>query len=81
MSVFTALKNIKKQRKFNIAPYGEIFYQLTYWRVAFLKSFLPLEFWDGLPVFAQQTIYHVHTEMRQILVVNILFCIDLNIKF
>ena len=22
-------------------------------------------FWDGLPVFEQQTMYHVHTEMRQ----------------
>ena len=25
MSVFTALNNINKQRKFNIAPFGEIF--------------------------------------------------------
>ena len=31
VSVFTALNNIKKQRKFNITSYGEIFYQLTYW--------------------------------------------------
>ena len=31
-----------------------------------MKSFLPLKkFWDGLPVFAQQTIYQVRTEMRQ----------------
>ena len=28
---FSALNNTKKQRKFNITPYGEIFYQLTYW--------------------------------------------------
>ena len=31
LSVFTALNNTKKQRKFNITPYGEKFYQLTYW--------------------------------------------------
>ena len=30
VSVFTAL-NKTKQRKFNITPYGENFYQLTYW--------------------------------------------------
>ena len=30
VSVFAALNNIKKQRKFSITPYGEIFYQLTY---------------------------------------------------
>ena len=31
VSVFTALNNIKKQRKFNMTPYGENFYLLTYW--------------------------------------------------
>ena len=31
VSVFTALDNTKKQRKFNITPYGENFHQLTYW--------------------------------------------------
>ena len=31
VSVFTALNNTKKQSKFNITPYGENFYQLTYW--------------------------------------------------
>ena len=31
VSVFTALNNTKKQRNFNITPYGEKFYQLTYW--------------------------------------------------
>ena len=31
VSVFTALNNTKKERKFNITPYGEIFHQLTYW--------------------------------------------------
>ena len=31
VSVFTALNNTKKPRKFNITPYGENFYQLTYW--------------------------------------------------
>ena len=30
VSVFTALNNTKTQRKFNITPYGEMFYQLTY---------------------------------------------------
>ena len=30
VSVFTALNNIKKQRKFNTTPYGENVYQLTY---------------------------------------------------
>ena len=31
LSVFNALNNTKKQRKFNITLYGEKFYQLTYW--------------------------------------------------
>ena len=31
VSVFTALYNIKNRRKFNITPYGQKFYQLTYW--------------------------------------------------
>ena len=31
VSVFTALNNTKKQRKFNITPYGEKVYHLTYW--------------------------------------------------
>ena len=31
VSVFTALSNTEKQRNFNITPYGEMFYQLTYW--------------------------------------------------
>ena len=31
VSVFTALNDTRKQRKFTIIPYGEIFYQLTYW--------------------------------------------------
>ena len=29
--VFTALSNTKKQRKFNITPYGENFHQLIDW--------------------------------------------------
>ena len=33
----------------------------------FLKGFLPLKKWDALPVYTQETIYHVHTEMRQTL--------------
>ena len=39
VSVFIALNSTKKQRKFNIRPYGEIFYQLTYWdrKLHFLK--------------------------------------------
>ena len=28
LQVFTALSNTKKQRKFNITPYGENFHQL-----------------------------------------------------
>ena len=43
------LKTIqKKQRKFNITPYGAIFYQLTYWDIIqnlegyiFKKFFIP----------------------------------------
>ena len=31
VSVFIALNNTKKQRKFNITPYGEKFYQFIYW--------------------------------------------------
>ena len=30
MSVFHFIKQYKKQRKFNITPYGDIFYELTY---------------------------------------------------
>ena len=34
--------------------------------VTFLKIFLTIKnIWDGLPVFTQETIYHVRTEMRQ----------------
>ena len=34
--------------------------------VIFLKHFVTIKtFWNGLLVFAQQTIYHVHTDMRQ----------------
>ena len=49
MSVFTAVINTKKQRKFNITPYEEnCVSQLTkikfkIWRITFLKSFLPLK--------------------------------------
>ena len=36
------------------------------WRVTFLKSFFTIKNnWDGLPVFTQETIYYVFTEMRQ----------------
>ena len=40
------------------------------WRVTFLKSFFLTikKIWDVLPIFAQETIYHVRTEMRQSLV-------------
>ena len=31
VSIFTALNNTKKQRKFNNTPYRENFYQLIYW--------------------------------------------------
>ena len=31
----------------------------------FKNMLLPLKKWDGLPVFTQETIYHVRTEMRQ----------------
>ena len=49
------------------------------WRVTFFKSVLPLKnFWDGLPVFAQQTIYHVHTETRQCLASDAAFRISEN---
>ena len=61
-----------KRHKINIAPYGENFIivlvkiKFKIWRVTFLRSFLPLKkFLDGLPVFTQETIYHMRTEMRQ----------------
>ena len=40
------------------------------WRVTFLKSFFFTikKIWDVLPIFAQERIYNVRTEMRQSLV-------------
>ena len=39
------------------------------WRVTFLNKFLTIKrYWNGLPVFAQQMIYHVRSEVRQSLV-------------
>ena len=40
------------------------------WRVTFFKSFFFTikKVWDVLSIFAQETIYHVRTEMRQTLV-------------
>ena len=40
------------------------------WRVTFLKSFFFTikKIWDVLPIFTQETLYHVGTEMRQSLV-------------
>ena len=39
------------------------------WRVTFLKVLFTIKKnWDVLPIFAQETIYHVRTEMRQSLV-------------
>ena len=35
------------------------------WRVTFWKSFFTVKkIWDGLPVFTQETIYHVRIEMK-----------------
>ena len=44
------------------------------WRVTFLIFFFFIIKinWDGLPVYTQETIYHVHTEMRQSLDRNVL---------
>ena len=42
------------------------------WRITFLKTKFTIKvIWDGLPVFAQETIYHVRTEMRRSLDVNV----------
>ena len=55
-----------------VKTYGENFYYLTYQDkilnlegYIFYKFFTIKDFWDGLPVFAQQTIYHMRTEMRK----------------
>ena len=60
VSVFTALNNTKKQRRFNITPCGENVYQLTYLDkilnpegYIFDKFFTTYKFWGGLPVFAR----------------------------
>ena len=57
MSFFTtALNNTKKERKFNITPYEEIFYCdkiLNLEGYIFEKFFTTYKFGDGLPVFAQ----------------------------
>ena len=45
VSVFTALNNTKKQREFNITPYGENFYQLTYWeKIKNLEGYIFVKF-------------------------------------
>ena len=50
------------------------------WRVTFLKSFFTIKKnWDGHPVFTQEMIYHMHTEMRQSLMDKIQWS-DKNIK-
>ena len=74
MSVFAALHNTKKQRNFNITPYGDFFYYLTYWDkiqnlegYIFEKCFTTYKNRHELPGFAQWMIYHVHSERRQIL--------------
>ena len=61
-----------KQTQNNIASYGENFYYLTYQgKIQNLKGYMFKKFftikniWDWLTVFTQETIYHVHTEMRQ----------------
>ena len=41
MSVFTAINNTKKQRKFNITSYGENVNQLTYWdKISNLEGYI-----------------------------------------
>ena len=62
----------KKRHKINFAPYGEHFYYLTYQDkilnlegYIFKKFFTIKKIWNVLPVFTQETIYHVRTEMRQ----------------
>ena len=56
-SVFTALNNTKKQRKFNIMPYEEnllvnlLRLNLKSGGLHLWKGFYSKKIWDGLPVF------------------------------
>ena len=66
------LNAVKADTKLTLHHMGKLFIiylikiKFKIWRVTFLKSFFTIKtFWDGLPVFMQETIYHVHTEMRQ----------------
>ena len=75
--LFCTVECSENRQKINIAPYGKKFYYLTYKNkilnldsYIFEKFFTIKKFWDGLPVFAQQTIYHVCNEMRQSLVIS-----------
>ena len=58
-----------------MSPFGENFYYLTYedkiWNLKgyVFKKIFTIKKWDGLPVFTQEPIYHIHTEMRQSLLV------------
>ena len=59
-----------KRHIINTAPYGGNLYYVTYWDKIYsyifykffaIKKKIGMDFW----FFAQQTIYHVYTEMRQ----------------
>ena len=73
--LFNAVKTDTKltlhhMRKMFIISLTKIKFKI--WRVTFLKGFFTIKKdWDGLPFFSQETIYHVHTEMRQSLVLNL----------
>ena len=68
----------KQTKKNNIARYLVCFYYLIYQDkiynlegYIFQKLFTIKQIWDGLPVFTQETIYRVRTEMKQCLIVTL----------
>ena len=69
----TALKKITniKSEKVNIGPYGNFLLvnllrkKLKSEVLHFKKFFATLIFWNGLPVFTQQSIYLVESETKQ----------------
>ena len=72
---FVLFNSVKTDTKLTLHHMGKILLlklikiKFKIWRVTFLKSLFTIKKnWDVLPIFAQETIYHVRTEMRESLV-------------
>ena len=75
LCIFVLFNAVKTDTKLTFHHMGKTFILSTYHNkienlegCIFKKYFTIKRNWDGLPVFTQETIYHVRTEMRQSLV-------------